>query len=199
MPSSFTLHSKDLGGVATPVHRHTSIGGGNQSPTSSGPIRRKEQKALPLPSMTGTQPTGSGFWHWLAVNIPASVRELHADAGNPATRLMPEQAVQIRNDAGFTGYSGSFPPPGHGWHLVPGHRLCAGYGIPARGSGYPGRPGRLPALAAHAGKSIPRLLRPGTGKITCTGENHRFYRASGLAAFPAPIQVARCHSPSSTP
>ena len=30
---------------------------------------------------------------------------------------MPEQAVQIRNDADFAGYSGSFPPAGHGWHL----------------------------------------------------------------------------------
>lgn len=62
-------------------------------------------------------PTGSGFWHWLAVNLPSSVRELPSGAGDPALGLMPEQTVQIRNDAGFAGYSGSFPPAGHGWHL----------------------------------------------------------------------------------
>ena len=33
------------------------------------------------------------------------------------TVTRPPEVVQIRNDAGFTGYSGSFPPPGHGWHL----------------------------------------------------------------------------------
>ena len=190
MPSSFTLHSKDLGGVATPVHRHTSIGGGNQSPELFWTNPPEGTKSFAVTIHDRDAPTGSGFWHWLAVNIPASVRELHADAGNPATRLMPEQAVQIRNDAGFTGYSGSFPPPGHGWHLY----LVTVYALDT--ASLPVAPD---TPAAHAGKSIPRLLRPGTGKITCTGENHRFYRASGLAAFPAPIQVARCHSPSSTP
>ncbi len=117
MPSSFTLHSKDLGGVATPVHRHTSIGGGNQSPELFWTNPPEGTKSFAVTIHDRDAPTGSGFWPGLAVNIPASVRELHADAGNPATRLMPEQAVQIRNDAGFAGYSGSFPPPGHGWHL----------------------------------------------------------------------------------
>lgn len=133
--------------------------------------------------MTGTRlPEADSGTGWPSTFPPPS-GNWHADAGNPATRLMPEQAVQIRNDAGFTGYSGSFPPPGHGWHLY----LVTVYALDTASlpvaPGYPGRPGRLPALAAHAGKSIPRLLRPGTGKITCTGENHRFYRASGLAAL----------------
>ena len=92
MPSSFTLHSKDLGGVATPVHRHTSIGGGNQSPELFWTNPPEGTTSFAVTIHDRDAPTGSGFWHWLAVNIPASVRELHADAGNPATRLMPEQA-----------------------------------------------------------------------------------------------------------
>lgn len=84
MPSSFTLHSKDLGGVATPVHRHTSIGGGNQSPELFWTNPPEGTKSFAVTIHDRDAPTGSGFWHWLAVNIPASVRELHADAGNPA-------------------------------------------------------------------------------------------------------------------
>lgn len=76
MPSSFTLHSKDLGGVATPVHRHTSIGGGNQSPELFWTNPPEGTKSFAVTIHDRDAPTGSGFWHWLAVNIPASVREL---------------------------------------------------------------------------------------------------------------------------
>ncbi|MCC3294545.1 YbhB/YbcL family Raf kinase inhibitor-like protein [Arthrobacter sp. zg-Y411] len=59
-------------------------------------------------------PTASGFWHWAAFNIPASVTGLAADAANSA--LMPEGTVQLVNDAGFAGFVGAAPPPGHGRH-----------------------------------------------------------------------------------
>jgi Raf kinase inhibitor-like YbhB/YbcL family protein len=55
-------------------------------------------------------PTLSGFWHWAMCDIPASVTELAAGAPPP------EGAVVLRNDAGFAGYVGAGPPPGHGTH-----------------------------------------------------------------------------------
>jgi Raf kinase inhibitor-like YbhB/YbcL family protein len=55
-------------------------------------------------------PTLSGFWHWAMCDIPASVTELAAGAPPP------EGAVLLRNDAGFAGYVGAGPPPGHGIH-----------------------------------------------------------------------------------
>ncbi|MFR2286590.1 MAG: YbhB/YbcL family Raf kinase inhibitor-like protein, partial [Akkermansia sp.] len=117
MPSTFTLHSNDLGGVVRQPQRHFSVGGGNRSPQLSWTNPPEGTKSFAVTIHDPDAPTGSGFWHWLAVNLPSSVRELPSGAGDPALGLMPEQAVQIRNDAGFAGYSGSFPPAGHGWHL----------------------------------------------------------------------------------
>jgi Raf kinase inhibitor-like YbhB/YbcL family protein len=49
-------------------------------------------------------------------NIPATVTELPADAGNKDTPSLPAGAVQLANDGGFAGYVGAAPPAGHGPH-----------------------------------------------------------------------------------
>lgn len=49
-------------------------------------------------------------------NIPVSVHELPADAGNVDQPNMPAGAVTLHNDAGTAGYVGAAPPPGHGPH-----------------------------------------------------------------------------------
>jgi len=56
-------------------------------------------------------PTGSGWWHWVVYNIPATVTELAAHAGNPGGKL-PSGAVQGRTDFGSAGYGGPCPPAG---------------------------------------------------------------------------------------
>lgn len=56
-------------------------------------------------------PTGSGFWHWVVADIPASVHSLVAGAGNDAAKL-PAGALPIRNDNGSTAYLGPCPPQG---------------------------------------------------------------------------------------
>ena len=57
-------------------------------------------------------PTGSGFWHWVVVNIPPRVTELPLDAGNPAGAKLPGGALQVRTDFGKPGYGGPCPPQG---------------------------------------------------------------------------------------
>ena len=60
-------------------------------------------------------PTGSGWWHWVVFNIPASVTSLPEGAGDPKSGLIPE-AIQSRTDFGSPGYGGACPPEGHGDH-----------------------------------------------------------------------------------
>jgi Raf kinase inhibitor-like YbhB/YbcL family protein len=56
-------------------------------------------------------PTGSGFWHWLVVNIPANESELAEGAGSTGGKL-PAGAFQTRTDFGVPGYGGPCPPEG---------------------------------------------------------------------------------------
>jgi len=55
-------------------------------------------------------PTGSGFWHWVAWDIPAGTTSL------PTGAELPAGSVNGENDAGTIGYTGPCPPPGDGTH-----------------------------------------------------------------------------------
>jgi Raf kinase inhibitor-like YbhB/YbcL family protein len=53
-------------------------------------------------------PTGSGFWHWLEWDVPATTTSLGA--------TVPVGAVAGTNDAGMTSYLGPCPPVGDVTH-----------------------------------------------------------------------------------
>jgi Raf kinase inhibitor-like YbhB/YbcL family protein len=61
-------------------------------------------------------PTGSGFWHWLALGIPASVTELATGAGGSSGSGLPEGAFSVRNDFGTKDFGGAAPPAGEPAH-----------------------------------------------------------------------------------
>lgn len=57
-------------------------------------------------------PTGSGWWHWVVYNLPASATELAEGAGATDGKAMVAGAVQGRTDFGAAGFGGACPPPG---------------------------------------------------------------------------------------
>jgi Raf kinase inhibitor-like YbhB/YbcL family protein len=57
-------------------------------------------------------PTGSGWWHWVVYNIPASSAGLAAGAGTQDGALLPKGSRQGRTDFGTLGFGGACPPPG---------------------------------------------------------------------------------------
>jgi Raf kinase inhibitor-like YbhB/YbcL family protein len=56
-------------------------------------------------------PTGSGWWHWVVYNLPATTTGLPEGAGNFPPKL-PAAAVQGRTDYGQPGFGGACPPVG---------------------------------------------------------------------------------------
>ena len=56
-------------------------------------------------------PTGSGWWHWVVVNLPANTRVLPQGSGSSLVPL-PEGALETRTDYGKAGYGGAAPPKG---------------------------------------------------------------------------------------
>lgn len=104
----FTLTSSDIhnGEPLDELFVHGSIDGKNLSPQLAWSGFPERTRGFVVTCFDPDAPTGSGFWHWSAVNLPASVTSL-ARGGE-----LPGGAFCVRNDFGEPAYSGAAPPPG---------------------------------------------------------------------------------------
>jgi Raf kinase inhibitor-like YbhB/YbcL family protein len=110
----FTLRSADLkpGGKLPEQSVFNGMGcsGGNESPQLSWSDAPAGTRSYVITAYDPDAPTGSGWWHWVVYDVPASARELPHGAGSGAG--LPQGAVQGRTDFGAPGYGGACPPPG---------------------------------------------------------------------------------------
>lgn len=115
-----TLQSSDIshGDFMAKAQEFEGFGcsGGNQSPQLSWSGVPEGTKAFAVFAYDPDAPTGSGWWHWQVINIPADVTELKAGAGGAESGDMPEGSMQMRNDYGYAGFGGACPPVGDGAH-----------------------------------------------------------------------------------
>src|SRR5262245_66369581 len=113
-PAAFTLTSADLqnGRFADPQVLNTfGCNGGNESPELSWTNAPAGTRSFVVTMFDPDAPTGPGLWHWVAVNIPASVSELPNGASTNAGKL-PAGVLETRTDLGAPGYGGPCPPAG---------------------------------------------------------------------------------------
>ncbi len=84
-------------------------GGQNISPQLAWSGFPSATKSFALTCFDPDAPTGSGFWHWVVANIPASVTSF---AENAAATGLPGGAVEGFTDYGVSHYGGPCPPAG---------------------------------------------------------------------------------------
>lgn len=89
-------------------------GGSDVSPQLSWSGFPAETRSFAVTVYDPDAPTASGFWHWAVADLPATVTDLPADAGDGSA--LPGGAVTLANDAGLKRYLGAAPPAGHGPH-----------------------------------------------------------------------------------
>ena len=140
----FQLESRAVAdGDTVPVAQRSGIfgaGGQDTSPDLAWSGFPEETQSFIVTMYDPDAPTPSGFWHWVAINIPALATSLPAGAGDGDENL-PDGAMHLANDAGLRRYLGAAPPPGdpHRFFVVVSALDVANAGVPD---------GATPALAS---------------------------------------------------
>jgi Raf kinase inhibitor-like YbhB/YbcL family protein len=115
---SFSLTSTDVTAGAQmsedQVYNGFGMSGNNISPQLSWSGFPAETASFTVTCYDPDAPTGSGFWHWVLVDVPASVTSLATGAGSGAE--LPAGAFHVRNDYGSKDFGGAAPPKGDPAH-----------------------------------------------------------------------------------
>ena len=99
-------HSFKDGDIMPRAQRYHGMGqnGENISPSLYWEEAPKGTKSFVITMYDPDAPTGSGWWHWVVVNISPNVT--HLIEGASSNKLLPEGAIEIKNDFGHREYGG---------------------------------------------------------------------------------------------
>ena len=200
----FTLSSPDIpsGGTVPPHFEFDGFGcsGQNQSPIlqwSGAPVGTQ---SFAVTVYDPDAPTGSGWWHWFVVDLPATTAQLVPNAGAQGGAGLPAGARQIRNDYGAFAWGGVCPAGRQAAPLCV-HRACAQRAPAGHSRRRHRRTGGLHGQRPHAGQGqLHGHLRPalsafrGLAGRTLAGEWRAAWRPAGHA--PANTRC-RCAPPAS--
>ncbi|GIT89456.1 YbhB/YbcL family Raf kinase inhibitor-like protein [Roseobacter sp. OBYS 0001] len=108
MADGFTLTSPDIAEgqqlSSDFVFQGFGCEGGNTAPTLEWSGAPEGTESFAVTVYDPDAPTGSGWWHWFAFNIPADVTSLPGGG--------EVNGVELTNDYGAEGFGGACPPPG---------------------------------------------------------------------------------------
>jgi Raf kinase inhibitor-like YbhB/YbcL family protein len=112
---AFQLTSKDIqeGQRMGKAFEYQGFGcnGQNLSPALHWTSPPKGTKSFAITAYDPDAPTGSGWWHWRVIDIPATVRSIKRGA-----QLDKLGAITLKNDYGETAFGGACPPVGDSMH-----------------------------------------------------------------------------------
>src|SRR5688500_13363582 len=99
---TFTLRSPDFAEQDTLpkdfVHHAMGAGGRNISPELNWSAAPPGTKSFALTMYDLDAPTGSGWWHWVVYDIPATATGLARGAGAAGGAMLPAGSKQGRTD-----------------------------------------------------------------------------------------------------
>jgi len=103
--AEFVLSSPDLGKTFKPEQYHSEFGcsGRSARPALQWSSAPKGTKSFAVTVHDIDAPTGSGFWHWVVIDIPAQATGI-------ASSGLPDGAKEGNTDLGKPGYFGPCPP-----------------------------------------------------------------------------------------
>lgn len=108
MADGFTLTSPDIAEgqqlSSDFVFQGFGCEGGNTAPTLEWSGAPEGTESFAVTVYDPDAPTGSGWWHWFAFNIPADVTSLPGGG--------EVNGVELTNDYGAEGFGGACPPSG---------------------------------------------------------------------------------------
>jgi Raf kinase inhibitor-like YbhB/YbcL family protein len=114
--ASFSVESNDVADDQQMTNAQVYSGFGMTGQNISPELRwhgfPAETKGFAVTCYDPDAPTGSGFWHMVLLDVPASVTELATGAVSGDQSRLPAGAFCVRNDYGSKDFGGAAPPAG---------------------------------------------------------------------------------------